>query len=1268
MKMNTEKIAVTFDVPEQSSDFAEDEQEAKEKTNKMAPHHLSRLVSQDELGIKEAVSNDSKAEMCSPCLDDSTKLEVSQPMEMETVPRSQLAPEQVPPLPNPLDDLHVFKNHVSALRIEADLYPLRLVLSRLMSHPTYNKKGIFNQPVDPIALGLVDYNQIIQRKMDLGTIKRRLYAVAYPSRQEAIEDIRLVFTNAILYNPPHNLVHISAKELLSLFDSFCHGLDAPVIDSTFPPDGPDTLKDCKPEVPTRHSLSSPNSLSTLSKPETSVCSPSSKPSLEVAVTHVTGASFLPEQQLQSCPMSVTPHLQTASLMSTRQKSKTDFSDDPSGVFPSRMENNARLPRLRIPKRRATFASKGTHACERCKGRTCTLCLHGCLQHEPALLVCCGAQCNGSRIRKGAVYYITKDGTHQFCDRCYVGLPSTLVQSLQNEAHQYKKELLKRKNDEEIAEEWIVCSECSLAAHVVCAMYNGHVQDERAYRCLSCRDKNENNLRTSSLVVQPSPKNSGRQAYTFVTGAEEPIHIHNIMNADMHLLDSGSLVECPVSTFIEEKVCHVLQKSPNANKTVTVRVISDCDRRFTVPKAVRRYFRTQNGSADGIVPPESVQYRQKAIVMFQKIDGLDVCVFCMYVQEYDGEDEGASQKRVYIAYIDSVEHFRPRELRTEVFHEILIAYLATARERGYHKAHIWACPPSRGNCFVFWNHPVSQRTPTSERLLAWYHGALSRAIQIGVVADVKSLYETDFEQQLSELSNSDVDMDKSRMKLPPLIDGDFWIDEAVRVHQTAIDRNLKVRSPSEVCVWNVGDYPRCRSPCPALQLGSLLKDRVMTHPSSVPFRRPVNAAAMKLKNYHSIITKPIDLGTIYSRCILGEYERLQDVVDDVSLMVENAQKFNPPDHVVNQMAVEVLELFHSELDNLTKLWSTNNTPDTRWQSNANLSMSLDVTVEMELSEASPDQVSDNAIVVIEDDRSSDGSGSLSASVSSVFSRAHPKISIEDNPQGEAERPQNASARRRGRPKKSKALTSLDIYTDGPEAVMQRMVGEDTWMLDRRNSEPSELLSDSGKKRRRSLYDGVAAEDEQTPKRRRQSWLCEEVGRSIRRMRTFFFACSLCPSDERTPVEESKLLDYNNYVATFQREKCSIEFAKSSLADTRSAVLELSQFRNFEFDTLRRAKYSTCMLLYYLHHPNAPGSGPECTSCGCVIEGVRWHKAAKICEVKKSKMGLQKIAATEAETFEDELLSRGDLCSFCYERNQPMDEDFIPIPVSFQARQT
>ena len=85
--------------------------------------------------------------------------------------------DNIPVLPNPLHNAKLRSNHVAALRLEAELHPMRMILGRLMVH-TSNKKGLFNVPVDATALGLVDYHQVIQKPMDLGTVKARLYSIA----------------------------------------------------------------------------------------------------------------------------------------------------------------------------------------------------------------------------------------------------------------------------------------------------------------------------------------------------------------------------------------------------------------------------------------------------------------------------------------------------------------------------------------------------------------------------------------------------------------------------------------------------------------------------------------------------------------------------------------------------------------------------------------------------------------------------------------------------------------------------------------------------------------------------------------------------------------------------------------------------------------------------------------------------------------------------------------------------------------------------------
>ncbi|KAK4373951.1 hypothetical protein RND71_004628 [Anisodus tanguticus] len=89
------------------------------------------------------------------------------------------------------------------------------VLQRLMKH----KHGwVFNEPVNVEALALHDYHDIIKHPMDLGTIKTRVSQNWYKSPREFAEDVRLVFRNAMTYNPKGHDVHVMAEQLLKIFE------------------------------------------------------------------------------------------------------------------------------------------------------------------------------------------------------------------------------------------------------------------------------------------------------------------------------------------------------------------------------------------------------------------------------------------------------------------------------------------------------------------------------------------------------------------------------------------------------------------------------------------------------------------------------------------------------------------------------------------------------------------------------------------------------------------------------------------------------------------------------------------------------------------------------------------------------------------------------------------------------------------------------------------------------------------------------------------
>ncbi|CAK7350321.1 unnamed protein product [Dovyalis caffra] len=90
------------------------------------------------------------------------------------------------------------------------------LLKSLMAHPA---GWVFNRPVDPVALKIPDYFTIISNPMDLGTVKSKLGKNFYASTDEFAANIRLTFSNAMLYNPPTNNVHKMAAELNEIFET-----------------------------------------------------------------------------------------------------------------------------------------------------------------------------------------------------------------------------------------------------------------------------------------------------------------------------------------------------------------------------------------------------------------------------------------------------------------------------------------------------------------------------------------------------------------------------------------------------------------------------------------------------------------------------------------------------------------------------------------------------------------------------------------------------------------------------------------------------------------------------------------------------------------------------------------------------------------------------------------------------------------------------------------------------------------------------------------
>lgn len=119
---------------------------------------------------------------------------------------------------------------------------------------------IFNQPVDAKLENLPDYHLIIERPMDLGTIKHKLNSKVYSSAHEFVDDVRLTFANAKKYNAKTHEVYHIAQMLEAIFEAWWKDvtttMDIEVKDGDYDGDNNNLCSMLKPRGPNVVSLAS----------------------------------------------------------------------------------------------------------------------------------------------------------------------------------------------------------------------------------------------------------------------------------------------------------------------------------------------------------------------------------------------------------------------------------------------------------------------------------------------------------------------------------------------------------------------------------------------------------------------------------------------------------------------------------------------------------------------------------------------------------------------------------------------------------------------------------------------------------------------------------------------------------------------------------------------------------------------------------------------------------------------------------------------------
>ncbi|XP_037133556.1 histone acetyltransferase p300 isoform X7 [Syngnathus acus] len=378
-----------------------------------------------------------------------------------------------------------------------------------------------------------------------------------------------------------------------------------------------------------------------------------------------------------------------------------------------------------------------------------------LEFSPQTLCCYGKQL--CTIPRDAAYFSYQNSSpkfgliadrYHFCEKCFNEIQGETV-SLGDDPTQpqtsiNKDQFEKKKNDTLDPELLVECLDCGRKMHQICVLHNETIWPS-GFVCDGCLKKSNKTRRENKYSAKRLPQTK-----------------------------LGCFLETRVNDFLKR------QNHPEAGE-VFIRMVHVSDKIVEVKPGMKSRF------VDSGEMSESFPYRTKALFAFEDIDGADVCFFGMHVQEYGSDCPQPNQRRVYISYLDSVHFFRPRSLRTAVYHEILIGYLEYAKKLGYTTGHIWACPPSEGDDYIFHCHPADQKIPKPKRLQEWYKKMLDKAVAERIVHDYKDIFKQATEDRLTSANEL------------PYFEGDFWpnvLEESIKeLEQEEEERKREENSTS-----------------------------------------------------------------------------------------------------------------------------------------------------------------------------------------------------------------------------------------------------------------------------------------------------------------------------------------------------------------------------------------------------------------------------------------------------------------------------------------
>ncbi|OWZ16147.1 hypothetical protein PHMEG_00010106 [Phytophthora megakarya] len=451
-------------------------------------------------------------------------------------------------------------------------------------------------------------------------------------------------------------------------------------------------------------------------------------------------------------------------------------------------------------------------CEQRREEMCQLCGGDSFKFAPCMLFCSGP-CAG-RIRRHTHYYSDPRGEHHWCSSCFKQMKDgpidmSLLPQLSSAATEVgpppgaipfdgvlkKSSLVKRKNSEVAEEPWVECDSCKLWYHQICALFNERNHaisgEQEPFVCPICVKKQrtagvkpslDNGLKAKRLPITRMAKLIETRVMEAIekAGKDEAVRMGNMGNSDSIGFSNGAKESASDTQFgitirevlsidkqvqVKPRMAKLLaakyEKSKKTNHGADEGMAGQTKSLKRARSTVSTVDRKAAASASASTSLSlQLTYRSRCICVFQELDGVDVLIFTLYVQEYGPDSLTPNAGRVYVSYLDSVNYFQPKKLRTLMHQQVMLGFLEDCKNRGFHTCHIWSCPPLKGDDYIFFCKPENQKIPKSARLRQWYQKLLVQAKHDGLVVNMSNLY-------------AEYYMKKKAAHELPYFEGDYW---------------------------------------------------------------------------------------------------------------------------------------------------------------------------------------------------------------------------------------------------------------------------------------------------------------------------------------------------------------------------------------------------------------------------------------------------------------------------------------------------------------